>query len=103
MKTAKDFFERLKADETFAKEFAETLKAKREAGVSGLYETVIPAAEESGYSVSREELDEFISSQESELSEEELGKVAGGSELFTIVISLVTISGLATFSEYAGN
>ena len=86
MKTANELFERLKTDEAFAKEFAEALKSKREAGAKNQYETIIPTAKENGYSVSEEELDEFINSQDIDLSEEELGKVAGGVTCFTWVV-----------------
>ena len=88
MKTAKELFERLKTDEAFAKEFAEALKTKREAGAKSYYETYIPAAAERGYELSKEELDEIINAQETELSPEELGKVAGG----TSCIGAVTLS-----------
>ncbi len=83
MKTAKEFFERLKTDEAFAKEFMERIKEKREAGVKNYYDAIIPAAEKYGYSVSREEIDEAAQSNENELSEEDLGKVAGGTACFT--------------------
>lgn len=93
MKTAKELFERLKTDEAFAKEFAEALKTKREAGAKSYYETYIPAAAERGYELSKEELDEIINAQETELSPEELGKVAGGTSCgwfgATVLITLV--------------
>ena len=44
MKAAEEFFERLRTDEAFAKEIAEALSAKREAGANSYYDTVIPAA-----------------------------------------------------------
>ena len=88
MKTVKELFEGLKTDEAFAKEFNEALKAKREAGAKSYYETFIPAAAERDYEISREELDEIINAQETELSPEELVKVAGG----TSCIAAVTLS-----------
>ena len=99
MKTAKELFERLKTDEAFAKEFVKALDARREAGAGSYYETIIPSAEEYGYSVSREELDEYIGSQDTELSEEELGKVAGGTSCGVIGVTvLVTLAGTGTIA-----
>ena len=93
MKTSKELFERLKTDEAFAKEFNEALVAKREAGAKSYYETFIPAAAERGYELSKEELDAVMNAQDSELSPEELGKVAGGTSCgwigATVLISLV--------------
>ena len=77
MKTAKELFERLKNDDVFAKEFAEAFNAKREAGASVDYSTSIRLAEEFGYSVSKEAIDEYIGSQDYELSEEELDLFTG--------------------------
>ena len=94
MKTANELFERLKTDEAFAKDFTEALKARREAGAKSYYETVIPSAEKFGYSISKEELDEYIALQDTELSEEELGKVAGGTSCgiigVTVLVTLAT-------------
>lgn len=77
MKTSKEFFERLQTDEDFAKEVGEKLKAKVEAGENDYKAIWIPLAAEYGYELTGEELDEMRA--KSELSEEELGKVAGGS------------------------
>ena len=92
MKKATDLFKRLKTDEAFAKDFTEALKARREAGAKNYYETVIPSAEEFGYSISKEELDEYIALQDTELSEEELGKVAGGASCATILLGTILIA-----------
>ena len=103
MKSAKELFERLKTDEAFAKEFAEALKVKREAGAKNYYETMIPTANEFGYEVTKEDLDETMAVHEAELSPEELGKVAGGSACFTwfIVASVISASGVASLNYYA--
>ena len=85
MKTAKELFERLKTDEAFAKEFTEAVTAKREAGAKSYFETYIPAAAERGYELSKEELDAVINSQDTELSAEDLGKVAGGTSCILIL------------------
>ena len=99
MKTAKELFERLKTDEAFAKEFSEALTAKREAGAKNYYETIIPAAEERGYELSKEELDEILKAQDSELSAEELGKIAGGGSCVTLVIGTIMIT-IGTYTLY---
>ena len=92
MKSAKELFERLKTDGAFAKDFSEALKAKREAGAKSYYETFIPAAAERGYELSREELDEVLKAQDSELSAEELGKVAGGGSCVTLLAASIMMS-----------
>ena len=95
MKTAKEFFERIQNDEAFAKEIAEACQAKRDAGATNYYETIIPVAEERGYEVTEENLDSIVENMSSELSEEELGKVAGGTScivVFYMVGSLVSVT-----------
>ena len=104
MKTAKELFERLKTDAAFAKEFTEELNAKREAGAHNYYETIIPSAEKYGYSVSRKDVDEYIDSQDTELSAEELGKVAGGTSCGVIGWSvLVTLAATGTIAATVQN
>ena len=78
IKTSKEFFERLEKDEEFAKEVDEALKSKRESGAKNYYETFIPVAEEKGYKVTAEDIDAVVEQASQELTEEELGKVAGG-------------------------
>ena len=94
MKTSKEFFERLKADEAFAKEVGEKIAAKREAGATSYYETIIPVAAELGYEVKEEELDAISEAQSSELSEEELGKVSGGGSCL-VLVTIATVLGLS--------
>ena len=99
MKTAKELFERLKTDETFLKEFDEALKVKREAGAKSVYETFIPAAAERGYEISKEELDEILNAQETELSAEDLGKVAGGTSCLGVgAVLTISLVGATLFS-----
>lgn len=89
MKTTKEFFERLATDEAFAKDVEETIEAKRKAGASNYYDTLIPIASERGYELSREELDAINAAQAAELSDDELGKVAGGTSCLTaLTVSL---------------
>ena len=102
MKSSKELFERLSKDEAFAKEFATAITAKREAGAANYFETVIPAAADFGYEISEEEVQAIADAQKEELSEEELGKVAGGTScipstmIYTMIAS--TLFSLATVS-----
>lgn len=89
MKTSKEFFERIKTDEAFAKEIGEAVQAKRAAGAANYCETVIPVASEYGYEVSKEELDAIYEAQTAEMSEDELGKVAGGTSCFVLTATLL--------------
>ena len=70
MKTAADFFDRIKNDEAFANEFNSKLTVRRKGGANNYYDTVIPAAEEYGYAVTEEDIDELLNFQEDELSED---------------------------------
>lgn len=88
MKTAKEFYRRLSTDEAFTREFADKLTAKREAGASSSYETVIPVAAEFGYELTRSDVDDMNNASE-ELSEEDLGKIAGGSACVTWILAAV--------------
>ena len=98
MKTAKELFDRLKTDEAFTKEFSEALVAKREAGAKNYYETIIPAAEERGYELSKEELDEILNAQDTELSPDELGKVAGGASCLVAVTATAILLSVGVVS-----
>ena len=60
MKTSQELFERLRTDEKFASEFADVLGTKRKIGAKDYFEAVISAAEEHGYAVGREELEEYM-------------------------------------------
>ena len=97
MKTAKAFFERLQSDEAFAQKVNESIQARREAGARNYYETFIPVAAENGYELTKEELDSVIEAVRSEVSEEELGKVAGGTSCIGALISMaITITSMVT-------
>ena len=79
MKSSKEFFERLKTDEAFAKEVGEKIQASVEAGETNDYkEILISIAGEYGYELEEDELEELYDKATAEMSEEELGKVAGG-------------------------
>jgi len=100
MKTTKEFFERLQSDETFAKEISEAYKAKVEAGEQDYKAIIIPIAAEKGYELTEDELDEIYEAKCAELTEEELGKVAGGSTPICggIMLSFFTLDVLTAIS-----
>lgn len=100
MGTTKELFDRLANDQEFARKFSESVNAKREAGASSYYETVIPTAAEFGYEVTEEELDEINEQSRAELTEEELGKVAGGTSCLPI---LVIVSSITSASSVIGS
>ena len=97
MKTAEELFNRLKTDEAFASEFAGALTAKREAGAANYYETMIPAANEAGYELTKEDIDAVLDANKGELTEEELGKVAGGTSCLTAAIGMSVSSAIITY------
>ena len=80
MKTSKELIERLQADEAFAKEVEAAVKAKIEAGAKDRFDAFVSAAADFGYEVPREEL-EAIAANSEQLSEEELGKLSGGTDV----------------------
>ena len=93
MKTSKEFFEKLKSDEKFAKEVAGKVQEKIDAGATDYKEAWIPIAEEYGYELTGEELDELYSQATVELSEEELGKVSGGWTPVVFITGAILLSG----------
>ena len=94
MKTSKELIERLQSDEAFVKEFDEALKSKRESGAKNVYECFIPVAADYGYAVSKEEMDAFAAERSEELSEEELGKLSGGTACVAASWGLLVATGL---------
>ena len=94
MKNTKDFFERLQSDEAFAKEIAEKVKEKTDAGEQDYKKVWIPIAAEYDYELSDKELDSMYEKAAGELSDEELGKIAGGTTP-TIVVA-ITVYSVAT-------
>ena len=100
MKSSKELFERLGSDEAFVKAFSEAVAAKREAGAANYFETVIPAAADFGYEISEEEVQAIADAQKEELSEEDLGKVAGGTSCFPLSVGIsiltFTLTSMAT-------
>ena len=95
MKTFKEFLEDLSKDEAFAKEISTQAHAKRQEGAVSYQEALIPVAAEHGYDISIDELKDYYESQTAELSEEELGKLSGGTMCATWGL-LATIAAAAT-------
>ena len=94
MKTAKEFIERLKTDEEFAKEVGKEASGVIEAGENDYHKVFIPIAAKHGYEVTPEDLDSLYEEESKVLSEEELGKVAGGSTPVCgiIIVSIGTVN-----------
>ena len=104
MNTSKEFFERLQNDEAFAKEVEEKVKEKMDAGEQDYKKFWIPLAQEFGYELTEEELDERYKAATAEISDEELGKVAGGTSPLLVMtagalvsISVTGVSGYYTY------
>ena len=93
MKTAKEYIERMQSDKDFAAQTAEKVKAAKDAGAEDLFAAASAAAKDLGYEISPEQIKE-ISAQSEDISEEELGKVAGGTScpllITTGVILIIT-------------
>ena len=105
MKNSKDFFDRIAGDEAFAQEIGKKVKTKIDAGETDYKKIWIPIAEEYGYEISPDELDEMIEDAKAELSDEELTRVAGGTtplvpSIIGTVIGSIWISVEATI-EYS--
>ena len=98
MKTTKEFIDRLKTDEAFAKEIAEKSAAQVQSGETKDYkEILIPLGAEYGYELDEDELDDLYEKASGELSEEELGKVAGGTTPFFLYLG-ISIASAASLS-----
>lgn len=78
MKTAKEFIEKLRTDEAFAKQMNEGVQKKKDAGAPDYVDAILAVAAELGYEVTREQVEGLRAKQEESISEEELGKAAGG-------------------------
>ena len=99
MKTAKELFTRIQSDDAFAKEFGDKLRERKQAGSTSQYDTLIPVAAEYGYEVTESQIDAISNGIEDELSEEELGKVAGGTSCLTALTFVLTASAFYTAVE----
>ena len=99
MKTAKEFLERLYEDEAFAKEVSDGIQAKKDAGARDYTEALLPVAAELGYEVTAEQVEALRKQQSEVISEEELGKAAGGTSCMTLVATatLASLIGSITY------
>ena len=89
MKTAKEYVERMRGDKAFAAQMNEKVKALLDAGEKDAFSAVSKAAKELGYEISPEQVRE-INKPNEDVSEEELGKLAGGTSCIalTVVVSV---------------
>ena len=89
MKTAKEFIEKMQNDEAFAKLVNEGIEAKKTAGAKDYTEALLPVAAELGYEITEEQVEEMLAKQSEVISEEELGKTAGGTSCAGIMDAIV--------------
>lgn len=106
MKTAKEYIERMRSDKDFAAQMSEKAKALLAAGEKDAFAAVSKAAKELGYEISPEQVRE-INKPNEDVSEEELGKLAGGTSCIalTVVVSVtasVASGGMVVVSIDAG-
>lgn len=98
MKTTKDFIERLKTDEDFLKRIVQKSNDASASGEKDYKKIIIPIAAEEGYELSEEDLDSMYEEHSAELSEEELGKVAGGTSPLFVIASVFLSTGSVLIS-----
>ena len=96
MKTAKEFIEKLRTDEVFAKQVNEGIQKKKDAGAKDYVDAILAVAAELGYEVTREQVEGLRAKQEESISEEELGKAAGGTLCLWSIAVAVSASVLAS-------
>ena len=93
MKTAKEFIEKLKNDEAFSKQVNDGIQAKKAAGAKDYTEALLPVAAELGYEITQEQVEAFNAKRSEAISEEELGKAAGGTACrTTFTLSVVSFA-----------
>ena len=85
MKTAKEFMQKLNSDEAFAKQVNDAIQAKKDAGAKDYTEALLPVAAELGYEVTAEQVEAMRAKQSEVISEEELGKAAGGTSCWVAI------------------
>lgn len=91
MKTAAEFYDRIRSDEAFADEISK--KAVEWLVKEGdQTAALIAAASECGYEIKAEDIASQIEAEEGELSAEELNKVAGGTAPVRLSINTLTVS-----------
>lgn len=96
MKTTKEFIERLGNDKDFLNKIVAKVNENPDSEHGDYKKIIIPIALEEGYDLKEDELDSLYEAQAAEMSEEELGKVAGGTTpLFVLVSSILSIGSVA--------
>ena len=95
MKTAKEYIERMRSDKEFAAQMSEKVKALQEAGEKDVFGAVSKAAKELGYEISPEQVKE-INKPNEDISEEELGKLAGGTSCIPFTVSVTVLASVAS-------
>ena len=101
MKTAKEFVERLQKDEAFAKEVNEKIQAKKAAGAKDYTEALLPVAAELGYEITKEQVEALKAKQSEVISEEELGKAAGGTSCVAATVGISISAALSVGASAA--
>ena len=96
MKTAKELMERLLGDEAFAKEINDAVLAKKDANAPDYADAYVAVAAEKGYAITAEQVRRLREKQTEEISEEELGKAAGGTACSWITVTTTTVTTSAT-------
>ena len=94
MKTAKEFIEKISSDEAFAKAVNEAIQAKKNAGAKDYTEALLPVAASLGYEITAEQVEEFLARQSEVISEEELGKAAGGTSCASLAAFFLGVGAL---------
>ena len=100
MKTAKEYIEKMRSDKDFAAQMSEKVKALQEAGEKDLFAAISKAAQELGYEISPAQVKD-INQVSEDISEEELGKLAGGAACLTAGLPDTGISVSNTGDIYA--
>ena len=104
MKTSHEFFDMVKNDSDFAESINEEIRNKipddKGSDADFVFSTISQIARDHGYDVKTEEIAELRSEALSELSEEELAKIAGGTIpiplIVTTVLSCITGTGVVS-------
>ena len=102
MKTAKEFVEKIANDEAFAKAVNEAIQAKKNAGAKDYTEALIPVAASLGYEITTEQVEEFLAKQSEVISEEELGKAAGGTSCFAALTFSLSMGAIGSAAYGVG-
>ena len=82
MGTAQEFIQRIASDEAFAAMVGDKIKEQRDAGAKDYIEAFMNIAPELGYELTEDDIRDYREQQGTELSDEELDQVAGGSDDF---------------------